>query len=402
MSLHTSAFVIFVSSASLIAWVYFGYPLALSMGLLGRRKRLVRAAFTPTISIIIPAHNEESGIEAKLRNLLALEYPREKVEILVGSDGSADRTQEIVERFAGEGVGLVSFPQQQGKSAIQNGLVALASGEILVFTDADCLLSVNALRCIIENFADPRVGLVTGHPHYVNSDETPTARNEGLYLRYETWLRKQENDRGLLAMASGSLFAMRHSLWQPLDPNLGDDFLLPLRVARLAMRNVIDARVAACTHLSQNRPSTMFGLKVRIIGKDFRALLANRVLLNPFPFGATAIALWSHKLLRWFIPYFLLAVLASNCLLLDAPLLQIALAVQLFFYATAIVGLALRGHTNRFPWSISMSFCVVNAAALLGTLKCLAGRTSGIWVPDRKTAPISAAFESDDLTAKLT
>ncbi len=259
------AALVFWTCLSVVAWVYFGYPFALKIGLLGRREHFKRGDSAPSISVIIPAHNEESGIEAKLRNLLALDYPRERVEILVGSDGSSDRTQEIVEKFAGEGVGLISFPQQQGKSAIQNGLVAVASGSILVFTDADCLLPPGAFRSLIENFADARVGLVTARPKYTNARDTATVQNEGLYLRYETWLRKQESQRGLLAMASGSLFAMRRSLWRPLERNLGDDFVLPLRMARAGMRNVFDERVAASTDLSQNDPQAMLRLKVRVI-----------------------------------------------------------------------------------------------------------------------------------------
>lgn len=402
MTAHQVAGAAFFASAFVIAWVYFGYPLAIRVGLFGRRAQFRRAAITPTISIIIPAHNEEAGIEAKLRNLLALDYPRAQVEILVGSDGSSDRTQQIVERFASEGVGLISFPQQRGKSPIQNGLVAASSGEILVFTDADCLFPAHALRRLVENLADPRVGLVTAHPRYVNATETATVHNEGLYLRYETWLREQESERGVLAMASGSLFALRRSLWQPLDPNLGDDFVLPLRVAQSGLKNVIDTRVAVCTRLTQKKPATMLGLKVRVISKDFRALLANRALLNPLRYGRTAVALWSHKLLRWFVPYLLLLMLAANCLLLNWWVFQVAFAVQLAFYGLATAGFAVRGRASRVPWSVPMSFCVVNCAALLGTLKCMAGRTSGIWVPDRPCVPAAESFESEHLVDELT
>lgn len=392
MSASLASFV-YWTCLGIVAWVYFGYPLALRIGLLGRHEYFERAESTPSVSIIIPAHNEEYGIEAKLRNLLSLDYPSEQVEILVGSDGSSDRTEEIVKQFAGQGVGLISFPQQQGKSAIQNGLVAAASGSILVFTDADCLLPRYAMRFLAEHFADTRVGLVTARPMYVNADETATVQNEGLYLRYETWLRKQESERGLLAMASGSLFAVRRSLWQPLEQNLGDDFVLPLRVARAGMRNMIEARVAASTHLNQNDAEAMLRLKVRVISKDLRALLINRALLNPFRYGAITIGLWSHKLLRWFVPYFLLAMVASNALLLDARFFRIALALQAAFYAFAVAGFALRSRAGRFPWLVPTSFCVVNFAAMLGILKCLAGRTSGMWAPERQSA-------ADSVTAK--
>jgi poly-beta-1,6-N-acetyl-D-glucosamine synthase len=249
---------------------------------------------------------------------------------------------------------------------------------------------------LTENFADPRVGLATAHPCYVNARETATAQNEGLYLRYETWLRKQESASGLLAMASGSLFAMRRSLWQPLDKNLGDDFDLPLRLARRGLRNVIDSRVAVSTRLDQNRPESMLGLKTRIISKDLRALIANRTLLNPLRHGAISVALWSHKLLRWFVPYFLLAMLASNFALIDSRIFRAFFIAQTCFYSLALAGFALRDRARHPLLSVPMSFCVVNFAAFLGTLKCFAGRTSGIWIPERHTAPASAV-ETEDL-----
>jgi hypothetical protein len=193
-----------------------------------------------------------------------------------------------------------------------------------------------------------------------------------------------ESDLGLLAMSSGSLFAMRRSLWRPLAPHFGDDFVLPLRVIRARMLNRIDPRVVAATNLSQNRPSSMLRMKSRISSKDFRALLAHRDLLNPFRYGATAVALWSHKLLRWLIPYFLITLLATNACLLASPYFRAAFALQLAFYASAIVGFCLRNRRTRIPWSVPMSFCLVNFAALVGTIKALAGRASGIWQPERQ------------------
>ena len=388
MNAHVATLVLFWLCFAIIAWVYFGYPLALRCGLFGsaEAKPLAKdpnAPFCPDISVIIPAHNEEAGIEAKLRNLLDSDYPRERVEILVGSDGSSDRTQEIVERFRDDGVGLISFPEHRGKSAIQNGLVAAASGSILVFTDADCLLPRDALRHLLDNFADSRVGLVTGRPQYRSASKTPTAANEGLYLRYETWLRKLESERGLLAVASGSLFAIRRSLWQPLDANLGDDFALPLHVARAGMRNVLETRACPVTELTQNTPRTMLQLKIRVISKDFRALLENRGLLNPLRYGRVAVALWSHKLLRWLVPYLSLVLFGTNVFLLHQAFFEVAMALQSSFYALAIGGILAHDTARARLWSVPTSFCTVNCAAALGILKCLAGRTSGVWTPER-------------------
>ena len=380
---------------AVIAYVYAGYPILLRLGVFGRRLPVERGSAVPSLSIIVAAHNEESVIESKLKNLLGADYPRERVEILIGSDGSSDRTEAIVRPYSPEGVGLLSFPWQQGKSAMQNGLVAAASSEILVFTDADCLFQSDALTCIGENFSDPKVGLVTARPSYLNESESEITENESLYLRYETWLRRQESDRGMLAMASGSLFAIRRSLWRPLDANMGDDFALPLHVAKMGFRNVLEPQAVALTCLTQSHPDSMLRLKIRIISKDFRALLANASLLNPLRHGAISASLWSHKLLRWLVPCFLAGLFATSLSLMGHPFFRAVFLLQSTFYALALIGFAWDDHRGvRFPWSVPMSFCVVNLAALLGMLKCLAGRGSGQWKPDRSRPVAVRGFEA--------
>jgi len=400
--MRAASSILFWGCFGVIAWVYWGYPLALKIGVFGRpgRPALFDAGvfFWPPISVIIPARNEEAGIEAKLRNVLDSAYPRERLEILVGSDGSSDRTQEIVERFRDAGVGLVSFPQHRGKSAIQNGLAALASGSILVFTDADCLLPRDALRNMVRHFADPAVGLVTGTPRYRHADATATVANEGAYLRYETWLRQLESERGLLAMASGSLFAMRRSLWRPLAADCSDDFALPLEVARIGLRCVLESRACPVTELPQNNPEAMLRMKVRVISKDFRTLLEHRDLLNPLRHAALAASLGSHKLLRWLVPFFLLVLFASNLFLLEGAIYRVALALQSMFYALAAGGLIAEGKLRAHIWSVPMSFCVVNCAAALGIWKTLAGRPSGVWEPER-TSPAAARSERGRMPA---
>jgi len=378
--------ILFCICAAVLLYVYFGYPALLVSGLLGRRKPLAQSplAALPLISVIVAARNEESVIEDKLRNLLASAYPGDKMEILVGSDGSSDRTDEIVRRFHGQGVGLLSFPEHIGKSAIQNGLVKLASGLILVFTDADCFFPPETLPLLISNFSDPRAGLVTARPLYENETETAVTRNEGLYLRYESFLRSEESARGILAMASGSLFAMRRSLWLPLAPDQGDDFALPLAVASAGFRNVLEPRAVAVTLLEQKQPDSMRRLKSRIIAKDLRGLLSRAALLNPFRHGALAAGLWSHKLLRWLVPFFLVALFVSNLFLLDRAVFRAAIVLQVAFYALAALGAAVRNRSRFFLWSVPFSFCLVNLAALVGALQCLARRPAGQWTPVRR------------------
>jgi cellulose synthase/poly-beta-1,6-N-acetylglucosamine synthase-like glycosyltransferase len=384
---------------AIVAYVYAGYPLLLWMGVFGQAVVLERDDFAersagadgsagagemlPLVSVIVAAHNEEAAIAAKIRNVLASDYPRERLELLIGSDGSSDRTEEIVRGHQGEGVGLISFPQQMGKSAIQNGLVAAASGEILVFSDADCEIDAGALRILMRNFADARVGLVTAAPRYLNSGETAITRNESAYLRYESWIRDEESRRGILAMASGSLFALRRRLWRPLHRELGDDFELPLRVAQAGLLNVLEPGAVTVTRLSQVDVAAMFRLKVRIISKDFRALRAYAALLNPFVHGATAVGLWSHKLLRWLAPYFLLGMLVCSGIL-SGPFYRVLFFLQLAFCGVALLGFLWRGREPGFPWSVPASFCIVNLAALLGVWLSLTGRSTGRWTPVRE------------------
>jgi cellulose synthase/poly-beta-1,6-N-acetylglucosamine synthase-like glycosyltransferase len=364
---------------AVILYVYAGYPVLLASGLLGRCRRIRREGWEPFVSVIVPARNEERSIAGKLENLLALDYPRQKLEILVGNDASSDGTASLVRGFENPAIHLIDCQNRQGKSAMQNLLVARAQGEILAFTDADCLLPSSALRRIVENMADPRVGLATNCAVITNEQETAIAKNEGLYWRYEAWLRRQESDRGLLAMASGSLFAMRRILWRALDPSLGDDFVLPLHVARSGYRNVLETRISARTTLGQSRPHSMLRMKMRIISKDFRGLLKNADCLNPFKSGRVAIALWSHKLLRWAIPYFMLAAFVANLFLLRDSFYAFLFALQILFYSLSIAGLLLESREIRFPLSVISSLCLVNFAALLGTLHCFSRRTAGQW-----------------------
>ena len=209
----------------------------------------------------------------------------------------------------------------------------------------------------------------------------PSQENESAYLHYETWLREQESARGILAMASGSLFALRRSLWQPLEADLGDDFVLPLRVTAANKLNVLEPRVVSVTSLAQTKPGTRFSLKVRIISKDFRALCG--IARCSIPCDTARLQCLSlHKLLRWFVPYFLVVV---RCKSVSArrPFFRATLALQIGFYIIAFAGLFARAG-GAFPLVGSDVLLRGERCGLLGILKCLAGRKSGRWTPQRK------------------
>ena len=375
--------IVFWICAFLVFYVYLGYPALLASGLLGRRRVTRQRCICPSLSVLIPAHNEEKVIGAKLLNILSQEYPARNLEIIVGNDGSQDKTADIVASMKQPSVILLNAGEPHGKSSIQNRMVEHAQGDILVFTDADCFLPSNALRTLVRHFADPEVGLVTNCVTFSNRNETSVVESEGSYWKYERWLRKEESDRGLLAMASGSLFAMRRDLWSHLDPNVGDDFVLPLRVASAGFRNVLETRFSAETVLSQNDPRSMFRMKMRIISKDLRGLLSSPACLNPFQVGPVAIGLLSHKMLRWAIPYFLIGLFISNLFLVTNTLYGLLFIAQTSFYALSAFALLFGGKRLRFPLSAAASFCLVNLAALIGTLHCLTFQSAGHWKPVR-------------------
>lgn len=378
--------VVFWCCTFCIVYVYFGYPLLLLALSKLRPAPLVdqKADITPPVSLITPAYNEEKVIAHKIENTLALDYPREKLEIVVVSDGSTDGTNEIVRTFADRGVKLVALPPDQGKSNAQNRGVAEAHGEILFFTDANVMLQPDAIRKIVSNFNDDQVGCVVGKVTYLNEGDTSVSEGEGIYWRYELFLRTKESDLGNFAMGSGPIMAIRGNLFKPLDPNVGEDFVLPMQVAMSGYRVVYEPEAISEEILFQKTPVSMFKSKVRVINKDLRGLFMCRKILNPFRYPLYAWGLISHKLLRWLIPYFLIALVIVNLFLLDHLLYRLMLSLQMAFYILAIIGYLWqkKGKPPRIL-GIPFSFCLVNLAALVGVARFVIGKRLGRWKPVR-------------------
>lgn len=371
--------------AFIILYVYFGYPLVLIV--LAKAKGSVPMAKEEgafTVSLIIAAYNEEKSIAEKIRNSLGLNYRQDRLEIIIGSDGSTDGTNEIATRVDHRNVRLVAECVNRGKSAIQNKAVAEAKGEILFFTDANVMLKEDALRKVTRHFADKGVGCVVGKVTYLNEKDTSISEGEGFYWRYELFLREKESLIGNLAMGSGPIMAVRRSLFRPLDPDVGEDFVLPMQVAMSGYRVVYESEAVSEETLCQNTPTSMFKSKVRVISKDLRGLFLCRAILNPFCHPLYAWALVSHKLLRWLAPYFLIALFALNLWLLSQPLYHLTLEVQLAFYALAVAGyLSQRKGKPSRVFGIPLSFCLVNLAALVGVVRFLIGKKAGKWEPVR-------------------
>jgi cellulose synthase/poly-beta-1,6-N-acetylglucosamine synthase-like glycosyltransferase len=335
--------------------------------------------------LIIPAYNEELVIAQKLENSLALRYPAGRLEILVVSDGSADRTAEIVRGYADRGIRLLDLPENVGKAAAENKAVERVRGDILLFSDANVSLNPDAARTMVRHFADEKVGCVVGKVTYVNEDETGVSEGEGFYWRYELYLRQQESRAGNMVAGSGPIMAFRRALFEPLDPGISEDFVLPMQAAIKGYRTVYEPEAVSSERLFQVSTRDMFKTRVRTTTLDTRSLYLCRALLNPFRYPLYAWGLWSHKLLRWLVPIFLLILLALNVALLGRPFYRLALALQGIGYLAALVGYLWqqRGKPPRIL-SVPLSFGLANASVLVGVIRFVTGKRSGRWRPVRQ------------------
>jgi len=383
--------VLFWLAVGVILYVYFGYPFfVILFSRFSSKQNAKKKEVTLPISVIIAAYNEEKMIDDKIKNTLSLDYPRDKIEIIIGSDGSTDRTNEIVKEYVNNSsnstppIKLVANKVNRGKSSIQNQAAKEAKGQIIVFTDANVMLRKESLSELIRHFADKRIGCVIGKVTYLNREETSVSEHEGFYWRYELFLRKKESEVGNLAMGSGPIMAIRRELFEPLDPRVGEDFVLPMKTVMKGYRVIYEPGAVSEETLFQNTPASMLKSKVRVISKDLRGLFLCRTILNPFRYPLYAWALISHKLLRWLVSYSVIALFILNLLLLGYPFYNLTLAVQIAFYTMALIGYILQGG-GRFPRALEIPFffCLVNLAALVGVARFVMGRTSGRWVPAR-------------------
>lgn len=364
-------------------YAYVGYPLTLlGLGRLFGRPVRAKAAETdlPTVTIVVPAHNESGVIGAKLDNLLALDYPYERLEILVVSDGSTDSTVAIVQGFVDQGpVTVHEVPERKGKANALNTALELVQNDIVVFTDASIMLKPGALRALVEPFSDPSVGCVSGE------DIIPQQGGEALYGRYELWLRRQEADLHSIVGASGCFYAQRKHLVQPFPEGEAPDFLSVLNTVREGYRavSVAEARgemMAVKSHQDE------FQRKVRTLIRGMTAMFRNADLLNPGRYGWFAFALWSHKIMRWLVPVFMLTALVANLMIIrEHSFYAFTALLQGTFYSLAVVGLS-GSLTVResLPGKVAVYMVNVNAAIAVAWIKYLGGTRQEIWIPSQR------------------
>ena len=379
---------VFWLSLVTLVYVYAGYP-ALAWVLshvFGREP--ARRPITPSVSLYIPAFNEAAHIEAKLHNSLRLDYPREQLEIVVASDGSTDATNAIVESFRDRGVTLIAVRDNIGKAAMLSRTVPLLRGDIVVFSDASSELEPQALRALVANFADPRVGCVSGLYRLKVGAGDVRGQGEGLYWRYETWLKRHESRLHSILGAHGAFYAIRRaSFQQPSASTINDDYFIPMRVVGQGARAVYEP-AAVVWEREASSVAGEFARRRRIAAGNCQQMIELGYLLNPLR-GWVALCFFSHKVLRTIAPVLLLTLLIATWWL-PQPLGAVMLLLQLLFYAGAFAGYRCQRSGRAIAWlSPPLYFCLGNLAMLAGLCTFCFRRNRLAWGRPRQPSKVS-------------
>lgn len=346
-----------------------------------REKKKITA--WPKISILIAGYNEEKHLAEKIINTLAIDYPKEHLEILVASDGSTDATVHVTEGFQAQGVQCLAFPENRGKTAVQNDLVSRAKGDILVFTDAASFIPANAIKKILAHFADERVGCVAGRMRFIGTEKNLNTQSQGLYWRYEVSLRELESRLGSLIGVDGPLYAVRRQCFRPLEPHIISDLIAPLLVLEQGYKVVLE-KEAWVEEAPTQKTGQEFTTRRRITLRGLTGLAAHRHLLNPLRHFALALQISLHKLVRWFVgPLVLLHLLACAAL---TPYWHFGKILLLYgcFFLLALGGWLLARHGKRARLlTVPYYFCLVNLAATAGIIDFFRKKQAVTWKPVR-------------------
>lgn len=395
----------FTASTALLVYTAVGYPALVALGS-RLRPRPVRKAVgdLPRVSVIITAYNEEVAIHDKINNTFELDYPADLLEVIVVSDCSSDRTDDIVRSHPRCGddwgqVRLCRLPQRGGKTAAQNAAVLEARGEILLFSDATSAYEPDVLRAIVPNFADPEVGCVAGRLIYVDPAQTGVGSGARSYWGYEVFIKTCESQIFSLIGVSGCLYAVRSSAYRPLVPEASSDFVIATEMVEQGLRAVFEPN-AVCREETNRRAGRELSMRTRIITQTYRDLWRMRAMMNPLRSGFYAVQLVSHKVLRYAIPLFLLVNSAASLRLASrSKLHRFLIGAQALVCVVAGVSSVIertqaRGHKIAKLLALPRYFLLSNAAPIMAVWKVLSGERYAKWETVREPVASSSDEES--------
>ncbi|WP_128547086.1 glycosyltransferase family 2 protein [Larkinella soli] len=401
--------IILAIGVALVLYTYLGYGLLvwILLKLRGRRKESApQTAFTPDVTLIVPAYNERAFLPAKVANSLAQDYPAEHIHFLFVTEGSNDGSDEYLRAEFGDRVGVLGGPDRLGKVAAMNKAMLRVKTPIAIFTDANTHLNPQAVRNLVEHFRDPQVGAVAGEKRIMTEDsESAAGSGEGLYWKYESQLKRWDAELQTIVGAAGELFAVRTELYEPVETDtILDDFIISLRIAGRGYRVAY-----APDAYAMERPS--FSIldeqkrKIRIAAGGFQSIVRLRHLLNPFRYGVLTFEYVSHRVMRWAVaPLCLPLIFLANVWLAAGALTSadssglgwtVLLALQCLFYGAAWVGYGLEKKQLRWKLLfVPFYFTFMNVCALAGLVRYLRGNQSGTWEKVRRAGEVELKAHS--------
>ena len=377
---------IFWLSAAAIFYAYAGYPLILWLISFIIKAPIKKTNIAPSVALIISAYNEEKILPKRIKNALELDYPDNLLEIAVISDGSTDKTNAIIQDFAKQSDNIVPCiaPTNRGKTACLNEFVPKLHGDIILFSDANSFYDKTLIHRIVRPFADSEIGFVTGSTKYFTSAGENTIDATSLYSKLERLTKSLESKVGSCVGADGAVFAIRKSLFSPLQPDEINDLVIPIHIVSKGYRGILEASVF-CTEKAAGRTEE-FQRQIRITNRTLRAIFNHKHLLNPFQYPFFSFKLFSHKLMKFLTPLWVLFLLITNVLLAfgSGTFYKITFVLQGLFYACALIEL-LQKREEREARLINAChvFLLVNVAYLMGWFKYLMGETYTSWKPER-------------------
>jgi cellulose synthase/poly-beta-1,6-N-acetylglucosamine synthase-like glycosyltransferase len=371
---------IFWLSLGILLYVFFGFVVILWLVSPFRRKFTKQGDATPSVSVIVCAFNEQKHMHRKIVNCLELDYPKDRLEIIVISDGSTDATDQILEDIGSTRVKAHRMAKQVGKAECQNFAAGIARHDLLFFTDATVMHPPDALNLLVRNFADPTVGCVTGKPVF-KRDHGAASLGQTKREKYELYLRTKLGETWTLFGAQDCIYVIPSRLYAPVRGDLDSGFVGPLKLLERGYRTVYEPEAIASVDRPAPSMRDEFTRRSRIALRGMRGLIHMRHLMNPCKYGFVALSLISTRLLRWLSPIFLVMLLISNLVLLDSSFYLWTFLVQVVFYVTACVAFlfAQKGYRLKLPFYVPLYFCILACSATVGLKRLLAGETGQIW-----------------------
>jgi cellulose synthase/poly-beta-1,6-N-acetylglucosamine synthase-like glycosyltransferase len=374
--------IFFFISVLSVFHAYIGYPFSLFLLSLAIKHEIKKHQYHPFVTLIITVHNEENRIREKLDNTCSIDYPKDKLQTIVASDGSTDKTNEIVKHYQNHEIELLQIKERLGKEYAQKKAIEISKGEVLVFSDAATRIDSDGLAEIVSNFSDQSVGCASSEDRMVTKDGQTSG--EGIYLKYEMWLRKVESKVNSLVGLTGAFFAVRREVLNDFSGEMQSDFRTVLSTVRGGLRAVTDPK-ALGYYLDIGDQSREFERKVRTVVRGMTVFFSHLEFLNILKYRLFSYQYFCHKLLRWLVPAFLAIAFISNLILaFESALFAILLLAQILFYLMAVLGIVNRKLSSNLLIKIPAYFTNVNLSIAFAWLKFLSGERVVMWQPSKR------------------